>query len=128
MITQKGYSNMVHVPCWAHLLNKVGEVLFDNKLLPELAEYLRLTKLIFSRSPYWRTQWVKHQQEALEVNEKRKELNKTLPKEKQVVVSELPPVKSMLRGNDTRWDSQYDEVLYHKEYFKLVLSFYEKVL
>ena len=35
---------MIHLPRWTHLLNKVGEILFVQKLLPELAEYLRLTQ------------------------------------------------------------------------------------
>ena len=39
-----GYTNMVHVPCWAHLMALVGNVLFDKNLLPELSEYLRLTR------------------------------------------------------------------------------------
>ena len=46
--TQHGYLNMVDLPCWAHLVNRVGEVVFDNKLLPELAEYLRLTMYLLT--------------------------------------------------------------------------------
>lgn len=41
-----GYSNMVHVPCWSHLLALIGKPIFDQKLLPELSEYLRLSKYV----------------------------------------------------------------------------------
>ena len=71
MRTIFGYLNMIDVPCWAHLLNKVGEVVFDGQLLPELSEYLRLTRLVFARSPFWRKRWVEHQQDMLkQENEK----------------------------------------------------------
>ena len=39
-----GYTNMLDVPCWAHLLHRIGDVVFDKKLLPEATEYLRLTR------------------------------------------------------------------------------------
>ena len=39
-----GYVNMIHVPCWGHLFSLVGNVVFANKLLPEAAEYMRLTR------------------------------------------------------------------------------------
>lgn len=29
-----GYRNLVDVPCWAHLLNLIGESLFNQKMLP----------------------------------------------------------------------------------------------
>ena len=50
---QKGYCNLVDMPCWAHLLNKIGKVVFDGKLLPELHEYLRLNRLIFARHAFF---------------------------------------------------------------------------
>ena len=83
--TQHGYTNMVDVPCWAHLLNRVADVVFDNMLLSELAEYFRLSRfvrccelkfsffrrLLFGRSPYWRTKWVQHQKEYIKEEEKK---------------------------------------------------------
>lgn len=45
----KGYKNLVDVPCWAHLLNLLGHIIFDLKLLPEMHEYMRLTKVLFAR-------------------------------------------------------------------------------
>ena len=50
---QKGYCNLVDMPCWTHLLNKIGELVFDGKLLPELHEYLRLNHLIFARYAFF---------------------------------------------------------------------------
>ena len=73
-----GYSNLVHGPCWAHLLNILGNLVFDQKLLKTTDKYLWLTRykshlcwlyflfcdrLVFSRSPYWRTKWIEHQRE-----------------------------------------------------------------
>lgn len=126
MRTDKGYNNLVSSPCWAHILSKVGDVIMDGNCLPELAEYLRLSHLIFARlhyvmrhascypsnlacrSPWWRTKWVQHQQAAAEEFKAAKlESEKT---KKPCPLSQPPPVKSMLRGNDTRWSSQFDEV------------------
>ena len=58
-----GYRNLVDVPCWAHLLNLVGEALFNQKMLPELQECMRLSRLLFARSPFWRRKWREHQME-----------------------------------------------------------------
>ena len=44
LIKELGYSNMIHLPCWAHLANIIGHVVFDKKLLPEVSSYLRLTR------------------------------------------------------------------------------------
>lgn len=51
MQKELGYVNMAQGPCWAHLLNIVGTSIFEQKLLPTLAEYLRLTRFarIFCR-------------------------------------------------------------------------------
>lgn len=49
MRADKGYKNLVSLPCWAHILNKIGEVLMDGNNLVELGEYLRLTRLLFAR-------------------------------------------------------------------------------
>ena len=46
---EKGYKVMLDLPCWAHLLNRLGDVIFDAKLLPELDEYMRMIRLIFAR-------------------------------------------------------------------------------
>ena len=42
--TLLGYRNLIHLPCWGHLLNVVGSIVFDRKLLPELAEFVRLNR------------------------------------------------------------------------------------
>ena len=41
MRADKGYANLVCLPCWAHLLNKVGEIIMDGDGLPEFAEYMK---------------------------------------------------------------------------------------
>ena len=68
--TVLGYKNLVHVPCWAHLLDKIGRVVFDGQHLPELVQYLTLTRKLFARSPFWRTKWVEHQKGAHQEQEK----------------------------------------------------------
>ena len=45
-----GYVNMLSVPCWAHLLNILGSVIFDQNVFPILQEYLRLTRFFFLRT------------------------------------------------------------------------------
>ena len=45
----KGYKNMVSLPCWAHILSRIGEVVTDVDSFDELREYLRLTRLLFAR-------------------------------------------------------------------------------
>ena len=56
---------------WAHLLDCIADIVFDQKMLPELTEYLRLTRVIFARSPHWRTRWWKHQEGAQKEYEER---------------------------------------------------------
>ena len=41
--------------------------------------------------------------------------------------TQLPPIKAMQRGNETRWDSQYEEAKYHLEYFRMIPTFYQNV-
>ena len=130
-----GYKHMVDVPCWGHILNLVGSTVFDQNLLPAFSEYIRLTRsvivmqlcalsfilftrLLFSRSPYWRTKWIQHQKDGVE-----KQAATGLRPGEQA----LPKPKSVVRGNDTRWDSGYDEAQYHLEYFAYVAPFYEQV-
>ena len=45
----KGYKNLVSLPCWAHILNKMGEVMMDGDSLIELEQYFRLSRLLFAR-------------------------------------------------------------------------------
>ena len=68
--TVKGYTNCVHLPCWPHLFAKVPDTVFTNGCLTELKEFQRVTQLLFTRSPYWRTKWVAHQEAAMEKWEK----------------------------------------------------------
>lgn len=75
-------------------------------------------RLAFARSPFWRTKWLEHQKE-LHSQQQRDGLR---PGE-----TELPEPKSMLRGNDTRWQSRYDECTYHLQHFSYFASFYDKV-
>ena len=82
LINVLGYSNLVHLPCWAHLTNIVDNVVFDRKLL-NWGKYLRLSRLlsfancqflsppslhraIFARSPFWRSKWIEHQTKLIE--------------------------------------------------------------
>ena len=44
-----GYKNLVSLPCWAHILNKMGEVVLDGDTLVEMQEFMRLTRLLFAR-------------------------------------------------------------------------------
>ena len=39
-----GYKNLIHLPCWAHLLDVVGSVVFNQQVLPEYSEYIRLNR------------------------------------------------------------------------------------
>ena len=74
-----GYKNLVHVPCWAHLLDKIGRVVFDGHHLPELVQYLTLTRKLFSRSPFWRRKWIEHQQGAHDEQKQLAEKKVTFP-------------------------------------------------
>ena len=121
---EKGYKNLVDMPCWAHLLNRLGQVIFDGKLLPELHEFMRLVRLLFCRyafgevhvslvnslrSPFWRTQWVKYQKHAAECREKQMEQAKK--ENKNLHFPELPPVSSIVRGSETRY-LHFDEFFF----------------
>ena len=107
------YKNLVHVPCWAHLLDKIGRVVFDGHHLPELVQYLTLTRKLFSRSPFWRRKWIEHQQGA---HDEQKQLaekkvasphgvahNNAIPNPIHEKTTELPAIKAMQRGNRRGW-------------------------
>ena len=46
---QKGYTNLVHLPCWAHLIALVPQAVFDSGHLKDAGEFNRLVQLLFAR-------------------------------------------------------------------------------
>ena len=99
--------------------------------------YFCTTRMLYGRSAFWRTKWLQHQKTMIEQQQQTGlrfgiivcQFNILLlsvffrPGEKQ-----LPPAKTVVRGNETRWDSNFVEAAkYHLEYFPFVVSFYEKV-
>ena len=48
-----GYKNLIHLPCWAHLLDVVGSVVFNQQVLPEYSEYIRLNRCAIHAFFFW---------------------------------------------------------------------------
>ena len=67
LLAEKGYTNLVHLPCWAHLIAPIPQAVFDSGCLKELKEFNRLAQLLFARSLYWRTKWLQFQQNEMKV-------------------------------------------------------------
>ena len=106
-------SPALHLPCWAPLLNRIGAVLCDEKCLPVVVEYLRLTQQTFVSAPFWQTQWIAHQEKYAKPVEAAPKDNAAGKKECQIY---RPPVKTMERGSATRWDSRYDEAVHQQAF------------
>jgi len=110
--SDKGYMNLVHLPCWPHLISLVPGAVFDSGILVEITELTRLVALLFARSPFWRTKWVAWQEKEMAKWKADNDLftDETLKKRHEL---EKPgAVKSPVRGSTVRWASQHDALMY----------------